>query len=261
MLKPESLSALKNKRKLTMLTAYDYPTAKILAQAGIDILLVGDSLGMVVLGYPDTRSVTLQDMVRHTAGVVRGCKAVMKTSRPLIVVDMPIHTTDTAGIAISNCRFVLEQTGADAVKIEGNPRIVQVLHEAHIPVMGHTGLKPQYAEEYKIHGREKLEADIIEGEAVALEKAGAFAVVLECITAKLAQKITQKLKVPTIGIGASAECDGQVLVVSDLIGLYDDIKPKFVRRYANIAQIMRGAVLQFKNDTESGDFPSKDESY
>lgn len=244
-----------------MLTAYDYPTAKIVAQVGVDMILVGDSLGMVVLGYPDTRSVTLQDILRHTGAVVRGCHAIAKEGGPFIVVDMPIHTTDTAGIALSNCRFILEQTGAHAVKIEGNPRIVQVLCEAGIPVMGHTGLKPQFAEEYKIHGRGKLEADIIEQEALALEKAGVFAVVLECITAKLAQKITQKLKIPTIGIGSSKACDGQVLVVSDLIGLYDDIKPKFVRRYANVAQNIRDAVTQFKKDIESGDFPNEKESY
>lgn len=243
-----------------MLTAYDYPTAKILAQSGVDMVLVGDSLGMVVLGYPDTRSVTMHDMIRHGASVVRGCKEAGKTS-PLVVVDMPVHSVDTAGIAVKNCRFMLEQTGADAVKIEGTPRIVQVLHEAGIPVMGHTGLKPQFAEEYTIHGREKLEADIIEEEAVRLEAAGAFAVVLECITATLAQKITRKLKIPTIGIGASSACDGQVLVISDMIGLYDNMKPKFVRRYADVSHIMRGAVLQFKHDTESGDFPDENESY
>ena len=238
-----------------MLTAYDYPTAKILSQEAIDMLLVGDSLGMVVLGYKDTKSVTLNDMVRHTAAVVRGNK------ESLVIADMPLHTTDTAGMAIANCRFVLEQTGAQAVKIEGHAQIAEALVQVGIAVMGHTGLKPQIAEKYGLRGKEKLEADLIYDEAVDLEKAGAFAVVLECVPTVLAEKITKKLKVPTIGIGAGNVCDGQVLVVSDMIGLFEDFKPKFVRRYGQAAKLIKDAVSQFKKDVESGNFPAEEESY
>lgn len=238
-----------------MLTAYDYPTAKILSRAGIDMLLVGDSLGMVVLGYKDTKNVTLHDTLRHTAAVVRGNEG------SLVIADMPLHTTDTAGMAVRNCRGVLEQTGAHAVKVEGHVHIVEALTKAGMEVMGHTGLKPQTAEKYGLRGKEHDEAEGIYDEALALEKAGAFAVVLECVPTVLAERITKTLKIPTIGIGAGSVCDGQVLVISDLIGLFDDFKPKFVRKYATVARAIEDAVVQFKKDVESGSFPSAKESY
>lgn len=251
----KDLQNFKKSRKLTMLTAYDYPTAKILSRAGIDILLVGDSLGMVVLGFKDTKSVTLQDTIRHTAAVVRGNEG------SVVVADMPLHTTDTVGTAVRNCHAVLEQTGADAVKIEGDAHIVESLVKAGIPVMGHTGLKPQTAEKNAVTGKKDADAEKIMAEALDLEKAGTFAVVLECVPSLLAKEITEKLKVPTIGIGAGDFCSGQVLVVSDMIGLYAEIKPKFVRRYANVAEVIEQAVKQFKTDVENGNFPSKEESY
>jgi 3-methyl-2-oxobutanoate hydroxymethyltransferase len=251
----QDLQKVSQSRKLTMLTAYDYPTAKILSRAGIDILLVGDSLGMVVLGYKDTKSVTLQDCIRHTAAVVRGNEG------SIVVADMPLHTTDTVGTAVRNCHAVLQQTGADAVKIEGDARIVESLVKAGIPVMGHTGLKPQTAEKYAVTGKKDEEAKKIFDEAVQLEKAGAFAVVLECVPADLASRITKKLKVPTIGIGAGNGCGGQVLVISDMIGLYGEIRPKFVRKYADVSTVISDAVKQFKTDVENGNFPSKEESY
>jgi len=238
-----------------MLTAYDYPTATILSAAGVDMLLVGDSLGMVVLGYKDTKSVSLNDTMRHTAAVVRGSK------HSLVVADMPLHTTDTAGTAIRNCQAVMKQTGCGAVKIEGDVHIVQSLVAAGIPVMGHTGLKPQTAEKYGLRGRIEGEAGQIYDEALALEKAGAFAIVLECVPCLLAKKITEALKVPTIGIGAGKYCDGQVMVVSDMIGLFEDFKPKFVRVYAKIAQEIEGAVKHYIKDVHEGIFPSEKESY
>lgn len=278
MVKIEDIKALKGNRKLTMLTAYDYPTAKILSRAGVDMLLVGDSLGMVVLGYPDTKSVTLQDIVRHAGAVVRGNAAAGAefkvqvsasigpvpspgTSGSLVVADMPIHTTDTVGMALRNARYILEETGVDAVKIEGDPHIVEALAGAGIAVMAHTGLKPQQAEKYGLTGKTDDEAEAIFAEAVALEKAGAFALVLECIPHELAKRITGVLKIPTIGIGAGNSCDGQVLVSSDLLGLYDDFKPKFVRRYANLAEEIFNATNQFKKDTENGTFPAEKESF
>lgn len=279
MLNPAEIIGLKGKRKLTMLTAYDYPSAKILSEVGIDILLVGDSLGMVVLGFKDTKSVTLADIVRHTAAVVRGNLAVQKklleksasgkfkvpvssgAFGSLVVADMPLHTTDTAGMAIRNCRHVLEETGAHAVKVEGEVKIVEALVAAGIAVMGHTGLKPQTAERYGLTGVGKKDAESILAEALALEKAGAFAVVLECVPTSLATKITKSLKVPTIGIGAGNSCDGQVLVISDMIGLFEDFKPKFVRRYADAAGLIRQAVSQFKKDVEDGGFPNENESF
>lgn len=238
-----------------MLTAYDYPTAQILNRAGIDMILVGDSLGMVVLGYKDTKSVTLEDTLRHTAAVVRG------NTESLVIADMPLNTTDTPDMAIKNCRYVLDQTGAYAVKVEGSASIVGSLKEAGVEVMGHTGLKPQTAKKYGLKGKEQDEAEAIFQEALALENAGAFAIVLECVPTSLAERITKALKIPTIGIGAGNVCDGQVLVISDMIGLFEDFHPKFVRRYANISSTIELAVKEFKKDVENGTFPSAMESY
>ncbi len=255
MLSPQNIIALKGKRTLSMLTAYDYPTAKIISQAGIDMILVGDSLGMVVLGFKDTKSVTIEDIIRHTAAVVRG------SGDSLVIADMPIHTTDTVEMALKNCTMVLSKTGAHAVKIEGQADVVEALCKAGIAVMGHTGLKPQTAKKYVLKGKGSEEGQKIYDEAVALAMAGAFAVVLECIPSSLALSITKKIGVPSIGIGAGNSCDGQVLVISDMVGLFDDFKPRFVRRYANIAPVIAKAVQQFKIDVESGMFPSQEESF
>ena len=246
---------MKGKRKLSVLTAYDYPTARILSRAGIDMLLVGDSLGMVVLGYKDTRDVTLEDMIRHTAAVVRG------SENTLVIADMPFGSTDSIGTSLINARRMIQETGCHAIKIEGQAEVVENLVRSGIEVMGHTGLKPQTALRYTLQGKESHQASVIFDEAVALEKAGAFALVLECIPARLASEITQYVKIPTIGIGAGSTCDGQVLVVSDMLGLFKDFKPKFVRHYADISSVISEAALEFKKDVENGKFPSPNESY
>lgn len=255
MLKPEDIKPLKGKRKLTMLTAYDYPTARILCKSGIDMILVGDSLGVVVLGQGHTRGVTLNDTIRHTAAVVRGGTDCM------VIADMPINTTDTAGTAISNCRMVMEETGAHAVKLEGDPHIVEAVVKAGIPVMGHAGLKLQSTEEDRVCGIEKDEAEQVRLEALALEKAGVFALVLRCVPTNLAKSISDEVKIPTIGMGAGKDCDGQALVVSEMIGLFGESSPKYVRRYAEIGKEIDRAARVFIDDVRSGVFPSRDESY
>ncbi len=251
----DQIRLLKGQRKLTMLTVYDYPTAKLLSSAGVDMLLVGDSLGMVVLGQKDTRGVTLDDIVRFSKAVMSGNQG------SVVVADVPFQSMRNEKKILEDCLGLVKQTGVSAVKIEGNVSIVNELVKKGINVMGHTGLKPQTAQKYGLTGNKEDDAISIYNEALALEKAGAFAVVLECVPAALAAKITAALKVPTIGIGAGSECDGQVLVISDLIGLFDDFKPKFVRRYANVAEQIKQAVKMFKDDVESGKFPSEEETF
>lgn len=252
----DEIRLLKGKRKLTMLTAYDFPTAKILSRCGVDILLVGDSLGMVVLGYPDTKSVTMQDMIRHTQAVMRG-----NVGGSLVVFDMPYRTFDTSLDAVENAKIAVKETGVTAIKIEGKPEIVKALTEAGFHVMGHTGLKPQMVERYKVVGKDERSAEAVFEEAKAIEAAGAFSVVLECVPSDLAQKITQTLRIPTIGIGAGSFCDGQVLVVSDFIGLYNELRPRFVRRYANIEEQIESAVRRYIEDVQEERFPLEEESY
>jgi len=245
----------KGQRKLSVLTAYDYSTAKIFDAAEIDMLLVGDSLGMVILGYPNTQDVLLEDMIRHGAAVVRGAPA------SFVVVDMPIHSTDTFEIAFKNCRTVLDATHAQALKIEGQVEVVSQLVKKGIMIMGHTGLKPQTAFRYGVQGKDQRDADRIFEEALELEKAGVFSLILECVPFTLAEKITKALKIPVIGIGAGNCCDGQVLVSSDMLGFYTDFKPKFVRRYGDLGSQIKDAALQFKNDVEAGLFPSEAETF
>lgn len=245
----------KGKRKLIALTAYDYPTAKILDEAGVDILLVGDSLGMVVLGFSTTRDVTMEDMIRHGAAVVRGAKSTF------VVVDMPVNSTNTFDMALLNCKKILDETHAQSVKIEGQVDIIARLVQSGIYVMGHTGLKPQTAAKYGVRGRDSVEADLLFQEALDLEKAGVFALVLECVPVFLAEKITKALKIPVIGIGAGNSCDGQILVSSDMIGLYTDFKPVFVRRYGKVAEEIQTSVRQFQSDVKNGTFPSTKESF
>ncbi len=257
--KPVRITDLRRKKqageKITMLTAYDTPTARLLDAAGLDTLLVGDSVGMVMLGHDSTLPVTLEAMVHHTAAVSRG------VSRALVVADMPFLSYQvTAPEAIRNAGRLLQEGGAAAVKLEGGRPIadvVQRLVEIGIPVMGHLGLRPQSVHQlggYARRGTETREADAIIEDAVVLEEAGAFAVVLESIPAALARTITQRLRVPTIGIGAGADCDGQVLVSADMLGLTDRVPP-FVRQYADLQGTIVAAARAFADDVRSGRFP------
>ena len=228
-------------RKIAALTAYDYPTARLLDGAGVDIILVGDSLGMVVLGYPDTTQVTLADMIRHTGAVARGVK------NAVIVSDLSIDTYRTPDEALTNARQLIE-AGAQAVKLEGGAEVVPQIHalvSAGIPVLAHIGMLPQHIREeggYKIKGRTAEEAEAIRRDAAAVQEAGAFAVVMEIIIPGLASEITRALKIPTIGIGSGDGCDGQILVLHDLIGLYPWFKPKFAKQRADTASAITGAV-------------------
>jgi 3-methyl-2-oxobutanoate hydroxymethyltransferase len=251
-----SVRAMKSSQRIGMVTAYDYPSAKVADAAGADILLVGDSLGMVVLGYPDTLSVTVDDMLHHVRAVVRG------TSRALVVGDMPYlsyHISVEESVRNAG-RFV--QDGAHAVKIEGGRpsriRVVEAIVDAEIPVMGHIGLTPQSVNAlggFKLQGKGVDDARRLVDEAVALEQAGCFSIVLECVPAELAAFITERITIPTIGIGAGPACDGQVLVFHDLLGLYDGHKPKFVRRYAQLGDAMRAAIEHYLADVREGRFP------
>jgi 3-methyl-2-oxobutanoate hydroxymethyltransferase len=251
-----------NKQKITCLTAYDYPTARLLDEAGVDVLLVGDSLGMVVLGHESTLPVTIEEMLHHTRAVRRG------TRRALVVADMPYgsYHADTAESVRNAVRFVKE-AGAEAVKIEGGERRLELiarLTEAEIPVMGHVGLTPQSVNAlggYRVQGKTPDAAEQLLRDAHAVEAAGAFAVVLEAVPRELAAQITHELRIPTIGIGAGPDCDGQILVVHDLLGLTFDQTPKFARQYANVGAIISNAVREYCNDVRSGGFPSDGESY
>ncbi|MBK5259147.1 MAG: 3-methyl-2-oxobutanoate hydroxymethyltransferase [Thermoanaerobaculia bacterium] len=256
------IRAMKGQQRIGMLTAYDYPSAKVVDAAGADIILVGDSLGMVVLGYPDTLSVTVDDMIHHTRAAVRG------TTHALIVGDMPYLSYHIAiGETVRNAgRFI--QAGAHAVKIEGGKEIrirtIEALLDAEIPVMGHIGLTPQSVNAlggFKVQGKGTEESRRLIEEAQALEKAGCFSIVLECVPTELAAFITERVSIPTIGIGAGAGCDGQVLVFHDLLGLYDGHTPKFVRKYANLAEDMQKAIGTFLSDVRDGTFPNDAESF
>ena len=257
--RPVRITDLRRKKqageKITMLTAYDTPTARLLDAAGLDVLLVGDSVGMVMLGHDSTLPVTLDAMVHHTAAVSRG------VSRVLVVADMPFLSYQvTPPEAIRNAGRLLQEGGAAAVKLEGGrpvADVVQRLVEIGIPVMGHLGLRPQSVHQlggYARRGTETREADAIIEDAAVLEEAGAFAVVLESIPAALARTITQRLRVPTIGIGAGADCDGQVLVSADMLGLTDRVPP-FVRQYADLQGTIVAAARAFADDVRSGRFP------
>ena len=253
-----AIRAMKGSSRIGMLTAYDYPSAKIADAAGADIILVGDSLGMVVLGYPDTLSVTVEDMLHHTRAVVRGAK------NSLIVGDMPYlsyHVSVEESVRNAG-RFI--QAGAHAVKIEGAKpsrlKVVEAIRDAEIPVMGHIGLTPQSVNDFggfKLQGKHAEAARRLIDEAVALERAGCFSLVLECVPSELAQIITEQITIPTIGIGAGPTCDGQVLVFHDVLGIYDGHTPKFVRQYAHIAQDMQQALEQYLADVRSGAFPDE----
>jgi 3-methyl-2-oxobutanoate hydroxymethyltransferase len=251
----------KGRHKLTMVTAYDAPSARIIDEAGIDLALVGDSLGMVIQGKPDTLSVTLEQMVYHTEMVARA------TARALVIGDMPFLSFQVSDERTIEAAGRLIQAGAAAVKLEGGGRIadrIRALTEIGIPVMAHLGLTPQSLHQmggYKVQGRDAETARRILDEAKRVQDAGAFAVVLEGMPALLAGQITELLLIPTIGIGAGLHCDGQVLVFHDLVGLSGDRTPTFVRRYADLRVTAVEAVKQFKSDVETGRFPSEGESY
>lgn len=238
-------------RKIAALTAYDYPTARLVDESGADLILVGDSLGMVVLGYPDTTAVTLADMVRHTGAVARGVK------NAVIVTDLPIDTYRTPEEAAASARPLIE-AGAQAVKLEGGAAVVPQIRSlvaAGIPVLAHIGMLPQHIREeggYKIKGRTAEEAEAIRRDADAVQEAGAFAVVMEIIIPGLAADISPLLKIPTIGIGSGEGCDGQILVLHDLIGLYPWFKPKFAKQRADTASAIANAAREYVADLHGG---------
>jgi 3-methyl-2-oxobutanoate hydroxymethyltransferase len=245
-----------------MLTAYDYPTARAMDEIGIDMILVGDSLGMVVLGYENTLFVTMEEMLHHTKPVVRGAKNTM------VVADMPFLTYHfSVEDALRNAGRFIQEAGAQAVKLEGGKErvpVVKAMVDAGIPVLGHIGLTPQSIHQlggHRVQGKDLETAKKLISDAKALEEAGCFAIVLECVPAPLAERITKELSIPTIGIGAGAGCDGQVLVSHDLLGLFAGHVAKFVRQYAQIGQIMREAFKAYKEDVEAGRFPAAEHCY
>lgn len=255
-------NAKQKNERLTMLTAYDYSTAKLIDAAGIDSVLVGDSLGMVMLGYEDTLSVTMEDMIHHTKAVARGVKDA------LVVSDLPFMSYQTSVYdAVSNAGRLIKEGRAQAVKLEGGIEVcpqIKAIVEASIPVMAHLGLTPQSVNAFggfKVQGKDEEAARSLIEQAKAVEAAGAFAVVLECIPAKLADLITKSISIPTIGIGAGNGCDGQVLVYQDMLGLYSDFTPKFVKRYAEIGPQMQTAIEGYISEVKSGAFPAVEHTF
>ncbi len=248
--------------KLSMLTAYDYSTAKLVDEAGINSILVGDSLGNVILGYEDTLSVTMEDMIHHSAAVARGAK------NALIVTDMPFMSYQVSvEDAVRNAGRLIKEGHAQAVKLEGGSDFVpqiKAIVKASIPVMGHLGLTPQSINTFggfKVQGKTLEQAKQLIQSARDLEMAGAFAIVLECVPEKLAQIITETVKIPTIGIGAGRYCDGQVLVYQDMLDMYMDFSPKFVKQYAHIGENMLSAFKQYDNDVKNMSFPTEKNIY
>jgi 3-methyl-2-oxobutanoate hydroxymethyltransferase len=263
-IKKITVSTIRNKKskneKVTCVTGYDYTAAQILDQAGVDIVLVGDSLGMVMNGYENTIPVTLDEMIYHTKAVKRGLK------KAFLVTDLPFGTYNVSTEkAIENCVRVIKESGAEAVKLEGGEEIaplVEKLVKAGVNVMGHIGLMPQSVHVmggYKIQGKNGSEQLV--KDAVALEKAGAFSIVVEGVVAETAKKITDAVTIPTIGIGASVNCDGQVLVYHDMLGLFNDFTPKFVKRYANLREVAVKAVENYIEEVKSCAFPDEKHSF
>jgi len=247
--------------RIVSVTAYDYPSARLADEAGVDLILVGDSLGMVVLGYESTIPVTLSEMAHHLKAVVRA------EPRALVVADLPFLSFQTSPEDAVRSSGRLMKRGAEAVKLEGGRRMlpqIEAIHAADIPVLGHLGLTPQSVHEfggYRVQGRERGAADALLEDALALERAGCFAIVLEGVPLELGRAITQALRIPTIGIGAGAHCDGQVLVLHDLIGMSFGKQAKFVRRYAETGAAIRNAIAAFREDVRAGRYPSEEESY
>jgi len=248
--------------KITMLTAYDYPIASMVDEAGIDMILVGDSLGMVVLGYKDTLSVTMDDMIRHTQAVKRGIK------RAFLVGDMPYKSFDTPTDAVKNAKRFIDEAGCDAVKLENQEessfQSAEAIIKAGIPVEGHIGLTPQSAEKlggFKVQGKTPDQAKKILDSAKRLENIGCFSIVLECVPSDLGKMVTEAVKIPTIGIGAGPDCDGQVLVTPDMVGLFERFTPKFVKQYIKLAPSVKDATKQYIKEVKEGKFPTKEHSF
>ena len=254
--------AKKEGTRLSMLTAYDYSTAKLVDAAGINSILVGDSLGNTILGYEDTLSVTMEDMIHHTAAVARGAK------NALVIGDMPFMSYQASVYdAVVNAGRLMKEGRANAVKLEGGASVceqIKAIVGASIPVCAHIGLTPQSINAFggfKVQGKGEKQAQQLLDDARRVQEAGAFAVVLEGIPALLAQKITDTLDIPTIGIGAGAGCDGQVLVYQDMLGMFTDFKPKFVKHFANVGEIMTEAFKTFEQEVKEGVFPAQEHTY
>lgn len=254
--------AKENNERISMLTAYDYSSAKLIDEAGIDAILIGDSLGMVSLGYEDTLSVTMEDMIHHTKAVARA------TKNALVVADLPFMSYQTSVYdAVYNAGRLIKEGRAHAVKLEGGIEMcdrIEAIVKSSIPVMAHIGLTPQSVNAlggFKVQGKDEKAAKALIEAAKAVEKAGAFAVVLECVPAKLAEIVTKELNIPTIGIGAGAQCDGQVLVYQDMIGMFSGFTPKFVKKYANIGDTMKEAFEEYNKEVKNGSFPSQEHTF
>lgn len=252
----------RNQERIAMLTAYDYSTARILDEAGVEVLLVGDSLGMVMLGYDSTIPVNMDEMIHHVKAVARG------SNRAMVVGDMPFLSYHTGVIdAVRNAGRFLQEGGAQAIKLEGGREVVETVKHivaAGIPVMGHLGLTPQQVNQFGgflVQGKDAESANKIIEDALLLQEAGAFAIVLECVPAALAERITEKLTIPIIGIGAGVNCDGQVLVVHDLLGLYGKFVPKFAKQYAQLNVPFTEAVKAYVHEVKQGQFPGAEHSF
>ncbi len=248
--------------KITMLTAYDYSTAKLMDEAGINAILVGDSLGMVMMGYEDTIPVTMEDMIHHTACVARGAK------NALVVGDMPFMSYhESAEQAVHNAGRLIKEGHAQAVKLEGGATVkkqIKAITDAQIPVVAHIGMTPQSVNAFggfKVQGKGLEQARQIVEDAYIVQEAGAFAVTLECVPEALATYITEHLDIPTIGIGAGAGCDGQVLVYQDALAIYSDFKPKFVKQFAQVGELMKQGIADYINETKAGTFPAKEHTF
>jgi 3-methyl-2-oxobutanoate hydroxymethyltransferase len=261
-MKPTVLELRRKKgARLAMLTAYDFPSARLVAEAGIDLILVGDSLGMVVLGYGSTLPVTMDDMVHHTKATRRGAP------EAFVIADLPFLSYGTPEQALANAARLMKEAGADSVKLEGGVEIVPIIEalaRAGVPVLGHVGLTPQTASAlggYKLQGKDEENARRIMEGAQALERAGCWGVVLELVPSPLARLVTERIAIPTIGIGAGAHCDGQVLVFHDLVGLFSGFTPSFVKRYAEAGAVIKDAVARYAADVRNGSFPAEGQSF
>jgi len=258
---PQAILKRKGHEKIVVLTSYDYSFSRILDDEAVDIILVGDSLGMTVLGHENTLPVTMEDMIHHTKAVSRGVKDA------LVVADMPFGSYQNAQQAVLNAKRFIREAGADAVKLEGGVFIeeqLKALVEEEIPIMGHVGMLPQSLEEvggYKVQGKDEASSQKIREDALLLDQLGVFAMVLECMKSVLAKDITERVQCPTIGIGAGPHVDGQVLVIHDLLGFQSSVTPKYVRVYADFNTLIRQSISRFRQDVLEGRYPSAEETY